>query len=294
MEIAALILLILAERARPDLYVRRWWAGLGLPRPALPVRVPVPVALAGVEARRLVFRVTSLGVLLIVVRMFPPTIDRNPYDGVNGLVGFDWAIIGLTVLALVAATSGRDRGQELLDALPRGGRSRVLSWSVLLVGAAMVEYCVLLVLRYGPASPSYVAFLPNAWELAQGPLMLVGGGLLGLLGTRFMPSWVATPVCVVLSVGWVVVFTGGTGRFTLDGAGTRMVAPLMEWIPGREDALILVEPGSFAWHNAYLLGLCGLGLLAALLREPGPRRGLLIGAAGIVAATALAGAMALP
>jgi hypothetical protein len=287
MEIAALILLILAERARPDLYVRRWWAGLGLPRPALPVRVPVPVALAGVEARRLVFRVTSLGVLLIVARLFPPTFVRSPYDGVNALVGFRWAVFGLVVLALVAATSGRDRGQELLDALPRGGRSRVLSWSVLLIGAAVVEYGLLLVLRYGPASPPYVALLPNAWELAQGPLMLVGGGLLGLLGARFMPSWVATPVCVVLSVVWVGSFTGPV-------TSTRMVTPLVEWIQYHEDARIIVEPGSFAWHNAYLLGLCGLGLLAALLREPGPRRGLLSGGAGIVAATALAGALALP
>jgi hypothetical protein len=287
MEIAALILLILAERARPDLYVRRWWAGLGLPRPALPVQVPVPVALAGVEARRLVFRVTSLGGLLIVLRMLPPTFDGSPYEGVNALVGFGWAIVGLTILALVAATSGRDRGQELLEALPRGGRSRVLSWSVLLIGAAAVEYGVLLVMRYGPASPQYAALLPNPWELAQGPLMLVGGGLLGLLGARYMPSWVAAPVCVVLSVVWVGSFAGPV-------TSTRMVTPLVEWIQYREDGLIVVEPGNFAWHNAFLLGLCGLGLLAALLREPGPRRALFIGAAGIVAATAAAGALALP
>lgn len=202
-------------------------------------------------------------------------------------MGFGWAFVGVVVLAVVAATSGRDRGQELLDALPRGGRSRALSWSVLLIGAALVEYAVLLVLRYGPASPPYVALLPNAWELAQGPLMLVGGGLLGLLGARFMPSWVATPVCVVLSVVWVGTFAGPV-------TSTRMVTPMYEWIQYREDALIIVEPGSFAWHNAYLLGLCGLGLLTALLREPGPRRGLLVSAVGILAATAVAGAMALP
>ena len=91
----------------------------------------------------------------------------------------------------------------------------------------------------------------------------------------------------MLSVVWVGTFAGPV-------TSTRMVTPMYEWIQYREDALIIVEPGSFAWHNAYLLGLCGLGLLTALLREPGPRRGLLVSAVGILAATAVAGAMALP
>lgn len=287
MEIAAIILLVLAERARPDLHVRRWWARLGLPRPALPIRVPVPVALAGFDARRLVLRLTTLGVVYLVIRLFPPTFNEKAFEGVNGLVGFYWAIIGLVVLAIVAATGGRDRGQELLEALPRGARSRILSWTLLLACAAFVEYAVLLVLRYGPASPTYAALLPNAWELAQGPLLLLGGGLLGLLAARFVIGWVAAPVCVVLSIMWVGVL-GSTF------SAIQMLAPVVEWIEYHEDARVIVQPGSFGWHNAFLLGLCCLGVVVALLREPGPRRGLVLSGLGVVAATAVAGALALP
>ncbi len=286
MEIAAIVLLVLAERARFDLHVRRWWASLGLPRPALPVRVPVPVALAGLDARRLLFRVSMLGVVLLVVRLFPFSLDPRPYEGVSSLVGFSWAFVGVIVLAVVAATSGRDRGQELVVALPTSGRSRLLSWSLLLIGAALLEYALLLVLRYGPTDPSYAALLPDAWELAQGPLLLLGGGMLGLLGARLVVGWIATPVCVVLSILWVGAFS--------NGLGLTMLAPVVEWIQYREDDLVIVEPGSLGWHNAFLLGLCLLGFVAALLREPGSRRGLVLSGVGIVAATAVAGVLALP
>ncbi len=287
MEIAAIVLLVLAERARFDLHVRRWWASLGLPRPALPIRVPVPVALAGLDARRLLLRLSLLGVGVIVVRLFLASQALDPYVGVNSYVGFYWAFVGLIVLAVVAATSGRDRGQELLAALPSSSRCRVLSWLLLLSGAAVVEYVLLLSLRYGSASPSYEALLPDAWELAQGPILLLGGGLLGLLGARLVVGWIATPVCVVLGVLWVGVFSG-------DGIGITMLSPVVEWIQYREDSRIIVEPGSLGWHNAYLLGLCALGVTAALLREPGPRRGLVLSGVGIVAATAVVGALALP
>lgn len=287
MEIAALVLLVLAERARPDLYIRRWWARLRVPRPALPLKVPVPVALAGLDARRLALRLTMVGVLYLVIRLFPTRFDPGAYDGVNHLIGFYFAIVGLIVMAVVASVGGRDRGQELLGALPAAGRSRVSGWTLLLVGAAIVEYGLLLVLRYAPEAPLYEPLLPNAWELAQGPLMLLGGGLLGLLGARLMPAWVATPVCVVLAIMWVGALAGSVESI-------RMLAPVYEWIQYREDNQVLVEPGSFGWHNAYLLGLCGLGLIAALLREPGRRRALVVTGAGVLAATAVAGALALP
>lgn len=167
-------------------------------------------------------RVGTIGVVFLVVRLFPVDYPASAYDVVNHLVGFYFAFVGLLVLALVAANGGRDRGQELVAALPSGGRSRVLGWVVLLAGAALLEYALVLVLRSSGTEPACSALLPDSWDLAQGPLMLLGGVLLGLLAARLLPSWAATPVCVVVAVAWVGVASG-----------------------------------SFAWHNAYLLGLCG-------------------------------------
>lgn len=285
MEIAAVVALILLERMRPDLFVRRAWAGLGVPRPALPLRMPVPVALAGLDLRRLALRLTAVLVAYALWRLFGPALDPRPYEGLNRLVGFVPAILGLGVLAVVAATAGRDRGQELLDALPVAGRSRVWGWAVLLGAAAVTEYALLAAVRFGRDEPTYAALLPNAWELAAGPLMLLGGGLLGLLVARLVSSWVAAPVAVALGIAGVVA---------LDREGTTMLALAMEKIQYREDGLVVVEPGSFGWHTAYLLGLCALGLITALLREPGRRRGLLVAGVLALAGSALAGALALP
>lgn len=286
MEIAFIALMVFLERNRPDLRLRRAWARLRLPRPAVPLRVPVPVALAGADLRRWAVRVTSLLVAYIAWLILSPALPDDPYEGVNNLIGFNLAVVGLGVLGIVASTSGRDRGQDLLAALPAGPRSRVLGWAALLGALAIVEYGLLLAVRYGGPSPAYEQLLPGPWELAQGPLMLLGGGLLGLLLARLVPGWVAAPVGVVLGFFWV-------GLLSSHG-GITMLAPMVEWIQYREDDQILFEPGSFAWHNGYLAGLCALALIAALLREPGRRTALLVTGTAVLAGTATAGLLALP
>ena len=288
MEVGLVVLFAFLERNRPDLRLRRAWARLPFPRPSLAAGVPVPLALAGLDLRRWAVRLTTVLLAYLLWRGFAPALPvGNPYDGVNALTGFALAFTGLGVLAILAATSGRDRGEELIAALPAGPRSRVLGWVVLLAILALVEYAVLAVLRFGRDEPPYAALLPDAWELTQGPLMLFGGGLLGLLFARLLPAWVAAPVCVVLATFWV-------GILSSSGWGTTMLAPMLGWIQYREDSMVIVEPGSFAWHNAYLLGLCGLAIVAALLREPGRRGLLLLAGTAALVATVVAGALALP
>ena len=290
MEISVFLLGVLFEKTRPDLRLRRWWAqhvpGLAL-SVGTGVRVPVPVAVAGLDARRLLLRPSALlvGYLLVRFVMHPLPADK-PYDGVNHLVGFFLAMIGLAVLVLVAAIAGRDRGVEIIDATPAARRSSVLSWLVLLSCLAAVEYVVLVLVRFGRAEPSYGELLPNVWQLAQGPIMILGGGLLGLVAARLVTPWVAAPLMAVLAIVWV-------GTFSND-FGITMLAPVIEWVQYREDSRILLEPGSLAWHNAYLLGLCGLGIVAALLTVPGRRRLLLVAGASLAIGTAVAGFLAVP
>ena len=292
MEIAAFVLGVLFEKARPDLKLRRWWSRRA-PRLPLPLgtgirRVPVPVALAGLDVRRLLLRPSAVLAAYVLYRVYGPALPiGDAYEGVNRLTGTSIAGVGLVVLVLVAAIGGRDRGVELVEATPADRRSPILSWLVLLGAMAALEYGLLALLRFGRAeSPVYGDLLPDAWQLAQGPIMLIGGGLLGLLAARLMPAWVAAPLTVVLAVAWVGTFSSSFGL--------TMLAPVIEWIQYREDERVLLEPGSFAWHNAYLLGLCALGVVALLLTVPGRRRTLLAAGSVLAVGTAVAGALALP
>ncbi len=291
MEIAVFVLGVLLEKTRPDLWLRRWWASRAS---ALPMRlgsgvrrVPVAVAVSGLDARRLLLRPTALVAVYVLVRfaMHPLPADK-PYDGVNHLIGFFLGFIGLATMVIVASIAGRDRGVEIIDATPADRRSPVLSWVVLLSVLAALEYVALLIVRFARAEPPYAELLPDAWQLTQGPIMLLGGGLLGLLAARLVPSWVAAPGAMILAIFWVGTFS--------NGLGITMLSPVIEWIQYREDNRVVVEPGSFAWHNAYLLGLCGLGVVAVLLTVPGRRRALVVAGAVIAVATAVAGALALP
>lgn len=292
MEILAFVLGVLLEKLRPDLKLRRWWAvrrwHLPVTLPALGGRSPVPVALAGLDARRLLLRPTTLVLAYVLYRVFWPALPATDvYEGVNRLVGITLALLGLAAMVVVASLSGRDRGVEIVAALPGSNRSRVLSWVLLLSALAVLEYALLALLRFGRTAPSYAALLPDLWELAQGPVMLLGGGLLGLVLARLLPAWVAVPACLVVTLVWVGVLSGTFQQ-------TTMLTPVIEWIQYHEDGRVVVEPGSFAWHNGYLLGLCGLGVVAALLREPGPRRALVVAGTVLTAATVVAGALALP
>lgn len=289
MEILLIAGLLLIERLRLDLPVRRWWARVA-PRPtfALAGRVPVPVALAGFDVRRLVPRVLTVLTIALMLRVLSSKVPTNAYEGVNQTIGFYWALVGLAALVLVATVGGRDREEESLAALPVSPRTRVLGLGLTVVAAALAVHGLAVLRLLAVEQESYDALLPGPWEVAQPALMVLGGGLLGLLLARLLPVWAAVPVAAVAAIMW----TGGVG------ATERwvMLAPLVEWVQYDEDnsAARLVQPGSLAWHNGYLLGLCGLALLAALLREPGPRGRLV--AAGVILTGATVGAalLALP
>lgn len=289
MEISVLVLGVLFEKLRPDLRVRRWWARLGFAAQGGRLAVPVPVALAGVDARRLLLRPTIAFLAYFLVTTLTKRLPAGAYDGVNSMVGYGWAFLGLLVLVVVASVAGRDRGEEIVGVTPCGQRAPVSSWVVLLIGAALLEYGVVAAHRYGHEVPAgYASLMPDAWELAQPSIMLLGGGLLGLIAARLLPAWVAGPLAAVLAVAWVGVLSGTLSTPT-------MLAPVTEWVQYHENSdLVTLEPGSFAWHNAYLLGLCGLGAVAALLTTPGRRGALLVVGTVVGVGTVVAGALALP
>lgn len=288
MEVLLIVGILLAERMRPDLYVRRWARFVPRPAFALARAVPVPVALAGFDVRRLVPRLLTLLVALVVWRFLSAGRPADAYSGVNESIGFYWALMGLVVLVLVATVGGRDRELEALKALPGEARSRVHGIVLTLALAALTVYLLAVLRLMQVRGGAYDALLPNAWELAQPAIMVLGGGLLGLLVARLLPAWAAVPVATVAAIVW----TGALGE-TRDWV---MLAPVVEWVQYDDSNKMaaVLQPGSFAWHNAFLLGLCGLGLVAALLREPGRRLGLVLVGAALTAGTVAAAVLALP
>jgi len=288
-EIPLIIGLLLLERLRLDLYLRRWWARVGPGMPAASgMRVPVPLALAAFDARRLVPRVLTVLVAALVLRSLLVAAPVYTFGGVNQSIGQYWAFAGLLVLVLVASVGGRDRDVEGLAALPCGPRTRVLGTAVILLLAALAVYALSVLRLHRVSGAGYDNLLPDRWELAQPALLVLGGGLLGLLVARLLPVWAAVPVGAVGAVLWTGV-VGGVDNWP-------MLAPLLEWVQydDRNPAAVQLQPGSLGWHNAYLLGLCGLGLVAALLREPGRRLGLLVAGVVLTGATVAAAALALP
>lgn len=287
MEILVIAALLLAEWRRPDLYVRRWWTRV-MPQPALGFvgRVPAPVALAGFDVRRLAPRFITLLVALVLWRSLSSGRPSDAYTGVNQTIGFYWAMLGLLVLALTGSVGGRDREHEVLAALPVSPRARLRGFTVTLLLAALAVYALSVVRWQHNHGGSYDALLPGPWELAQPSLLVLGGGLFGLLMARLMPVWAAVPVAVVATVMWTGILT--------NTANWAMLAPLIEWVAYDEDnkhATALVS-GSMAWHNAFLAGLCVLGVVAAQLREDGPRRGLFLVGVAATAATVAAAVLA--
>lgn len=125
-------------------------------------------------------------------------------------------------------------------------------------------------------------------ELAQMVLIVIGGGLFAVM----CATWLRFPGS--LPLGLVVLVFGTGWMLDPDRAPINTwpwFAPYLssyEW----SDAVWSLQ-GSHAWHAVYLAGLCALAFCAVMLREREGRLRWLLISAGVVAATAAAGALQL-
>lgn len=263
-------------------------------------------ALAGVEARRLLTHPVLLaGLALSVVAL----VAGARRDGqaqtflLMGVVVLPLALGTFAAANLAALRSRRAGAEEMLDALPQGIATRT--------GAQLLAVLAVLPLAIGLLAAGYLVFgagegliidldgsrrTPALVELAQGPLLIMALGALGVLLGRIAPVALLAALLVVVILFAEVPLASWTPDTAL-----RWAVPLVNNTIAVPDTWFPCEPGSdsmcgtvdhydvvaMAWHLVALAGLAVAAAAAALARRSSVRLGLAGAWLALSAATVL-------
>lgn len=263
-----------------------------VPAPADAWGTPSLRALALTEARR--FARHPLFLLGVAIMLMPlAVVVWQQRVGANPMIDTLYIAFLIGVFGFVVAhrlTTSLLRTGDLATATPVSRQQRTLALCLACLVPATVGVVVIVLMLVtaalwppvgDPATASvawfgdYPAVDVLATLIAMGPVAALGGPLLGVAVARWAPFHgsallgVVTLVVVTalpseLPVPWRVLSAWPllVEEYIVDGGGPVVRS---SFVPG-------VEP---IWVLGYLLCLCGLAVVAALLRDPGHRRGLL-------------------
>ena len=214
------------------------------------------------------------------------------YEGISWLFALYAGLIFYIACHLVASSARRTKAEGQLAASPLSSRMRSAGLCTgVVLGPGLMASAVMVVLAllgsdttyaYGNVTPMSVA------ELAQIALTVVGAGMFGVM----CATWLRFPGS--LPLGFIALVFG---TILMSDAER---APINSWpwfapyitAPDWSDEVWALM-GSQTWHAVYLAGLCALAFCAVMLREREGRMRWLAISAGVLAATAAAGALQL-
>lgn len=249
-------------------------------RPVAPVAEPQPDelatvgALARIEGRRLLRSpLVLVGVGLMLLALF----GDGPWVSSIDSTAADAAFMSLLVAAMtlvasnLAAQRGRRSGaEELFAATPAQPRSRTGAHLLAVIWPAALSV-VIPVLVVVTASFYGRPDLSDLADLAVGPLLVVGAGVLGVMLARWAPTPVAGPLACVAIIALEAFLTSPV----VITSGWRYMA---FWFDAGD--IDLLPPRPALWHVVYLLALIAMAVVGSLLRH-GLR--LRLAVAGVVA-----------
>jgi hypothetical protein len=271
--------------------------------------MPGLTPLALVEARRLLrhpFVIAGLALAVVAVATGARRDGQTQTFLLMGLAVLPLALGTFAAANLAALRSRRDGAEELLDTLPEGAETR--TGAQLLAVVAIVPVAIALLagahLLFGAGEGLIIAAdgtrrAPALIELAQGPLLVLALGAVGVLLGRLAPI---APLGLLLIV--VIVFAEVPLASWAPDTAWRWAVPLVNDAIMVPDTWGACEPASrfdcgmvdrydvaaLGWHLVALAGLAGAASAAALVRGRGVRIGLAAGATALVALTTLAAA----
>lgn len=249
-------------------------------------------ALARVEAKRFarhpLFR---LGVAIVLIPMvgvlWQRQLDANPMVGTL-FIAFFIGVFGFIVAHRLTTSLLRTRDLAGTTPVDRQQRTLALCLACLVpatVGVVVAIFMLVTAAIWTPVGDpvtAHVAWFRDdpaidvlATLIAMGPVAALGGPLLGVAVARWAPFRGSALIGVVTLVFLTAMPSEASTPWRLLSAWPLLVdehineggGPIVRsnFIPG-------VEP---IWALFYLLCLCGLAVVAALLRDPGHRRPLL-------------------
>ena len=268
-----------------------------LPLPRTPLPTPVPVRsllvalqLAPAEARRLLLHPVFVVGFLLNVTLVVVVADNGPrdaFDAVSTGATFYSGVFVYFAASLVATRDRRARSGELLAPLSTSEHERTLGLCLAALAPALLSLAFTIAMHAQLSLRGLYLVEPSAAHLAQGPLTVLGGALLGVMVARWAPYPGVSIVVMVAMVAWNVYATNHPE-----------IGPLSTFVswasygPGR--GWHGLEPGSAGWHAVYLALLCAMAATGAVLRATPHRRRVLSLGAVLTVLAALAGAAALP
>lgn len=255
----------------------------------VPRRWPVAVALGRAEAWRIVRHPVALvgfGLSTLVIG----GIDGDPGGAFNAPTETPTLIFGVFAFFAANLVATRDRradGEEVLEPAPTDQLTRTLAMVFATLGPALVA-AVGITLTVGAYDLlGWFEIRPTFWHLAQGPVSVLGGALLGTMVGRWAPYPGVAMVAMVAMVIWNGLAVDQTWR----PLGTYMSWTTYYVDENRPAGAYL---GSPAWHVAYLAALCGMAAVGALLRDVPKRLPLLTAGALLTVSAVVSGWASLP
>lgn len=258
--------------------------------PAVPRRGVVPQLALG-EARRLVLHPVMLLATAFFVAgstssFFQGITVVQAYEMVTASISFFPGIPAVLAAHMVVTRDRRAGSLDLLSAVPARREEQV--WALGLAALVPTALCLVLntalftVLLAG----DYFAEVPTVWHVVQGPLTVFGACLLGTMVGVWAPALLA-PVVTMVALVVVHMAIAEQGAAALFGTAMFWV----DWGPFDGSVWVGLHPGSAAWHQLYLVGLCGMALAAAVVRVA-ERKGTAVALGLVSVGVALVGGLA--
>jgi hypothetical protein len=267
--------------------------------------VTVPLAAARGEsmlaqlARKEIIRYARHPLFLVGAALVAVTSIQPPDPAMSSLSNVIAPTTGIGLVGLLVMSSltrSSDQIAESIGASVVGERTRTLALICALVvpftAALMWLLWAIWAYRHFPARPNGLPFggVGDAWSystlVALGLIPSLGGPILGLVLSRWVRRRGAAPIFAVLVVAETIVMQGLFEPLRY----LRNVAP---WtypggpygVPGDMNRM-LIFTGSQQWYSVYLLALCALGAVLALLHDREQPRDKLIVALAVIAVVA--------